>query len=160
MPHTWKLPYGDIVSDKTHAMYYRGQRIKEAYYRGEKIWQESIYHRVISFLMTSVSSATRFIFRLVGGNVKYSIDGGALRTPEKIDIDVYEVRNIESSDVIDKDTGKFILRIYATSITYFAVLPYLEYTLPEHLTDADYSQCHLVRPDMRVKGIGQEMRRS
>ena len=40
MPHTWKLPYGDIVSDKTHAMYYRGQKIKEAYYRGECVWRK------------------------------------------------------------------------------------------------------------------------
>ena len=38
-PHTWSY-LGDTVSDATHHMYYRGQRIKEAYYRGEKIWGE------------------------------------------------------------------------------------------------------------------------
>lgn len=37
MAHTWSY-LGDTVSDATHHMYYRGQRIKEAYYRGEKIW--------------------------------------------------------------------------------------------------------------------------
>lgn len=36
-PHTWSH-LGDTVSDATHHMYYRGQRIREAYYRGEKIW--------------------------------------------------------------------------------------------------------------------------
>lgn len=38
-PYTWSY-LGDTVSDATHHMYYRGQRIKEAYYRGEKIWGE------------------------------------------------------------------------------------------------------------------------
>ena len=39
MAHTWKLPYGGgSVSDINYSMYYRGQRIKEAWYRGEKVW--------------------------------------------------------------------------------------------------------------------------
>ena len=37
--HTWSH-LGDTVSDATCRMYYRGQRIREAYYRGEKIWGE------------------------------------------------------------------------------------------------------------------------
>ena len=40
MPHTWKLPYGGVVSDKTHNMYYRGQKIKEVYYRGNCVWRK------------------------------------------------------------------------------------------------------------------------
>ena len=39
-PHKWGFN-GEIVSDSTHKMYYRGQEIKEAYYRGEKIWSAS-----------------------------------------------------------------------------------------------------------------------
>lgn len=39
-PHTWSH-LGNTVSDATHHMYYRGQRIKEAYYRGECIWREN-----------------------------------------------------------------------------------------------------------------------
>ena len=46
MPHTWKLPYGGVVSDKTHTMYYRGQKIKEAYYRGEKVWKRGRYIKI------------------------------------------------------------------------------------------------------------------
>lgn len=38
-PHTWSQ-HGDMVSDSTHHMYYHGQRIKEAYYRGQCIWKE------------------------------------------------------------------------------------------------------------------------
>lgn len=36
-PHTWSW-LGETISDSTHRMYYRGEEIKEAYYRGEKIW--------------------------------------------------------------------------------------------------------------------------
>lgn len=36
-PHTWSW-LGETVSDTTHRMIYRGEEIKEAYYRGEKIW--------------------------------------------------------------------------------------------------------------------------
>lgn len=36
-PHMWSH-LGDTVSDNKYHMYYHGQRIKEAYYRGEKIW--------------------------------------------------------------------------------------------------------------------------
>ena len=39
-PHIWSH-LGDTVSDATHHMCYRGQRIKEAYYRGECIWREN-----------------------------------------------------------------------------------------------------------------------
>lgn len=35
--HIW-YHLGERVSDATHEMYYRGQRIREAYYRGELIW--------------------------------------------------------------------------------------------------------------------------
>lgn len=38
-PHTWSH-LGNTVSDDKYRMYYRRQRIKEAYYRGEKIWGE------------------------------------------------------------------------------------------------------------------------
>lgn len=36
-PHTWSW-LGETVSDLTYRMYYRGKEIREAYYRGEKIW--------------------------------------------------------------------------------------------------------------------------
>lgn len=36
-PYTWSW-HGETVSDSTHRMFYRGEEIKEAYYRGEKIW--------------------------------------------------------------------------------------------------------------------------
>lgn len=36
-PHTWSW-LGETVSDSTHRMFYRGEEIKEAYYRGEKVW--------------------------------------------------------------------------------------------------------------------------
>lgn len=39
-PHVWSY-LGDTVSDDKYRMYYRGQRIKKAYYRGECIWDES-----------------------------------------------------------------------------------------------------------------------
>ena len=44
-PHTW-IFNGEKVSDSTHKMYYRGQEIKEAWYRGEKIW-ENIRSRLV-----------------------------------------------------------------------------------------------------------------
>lgn len=47
-PHTWSH-LGDTVSDATHHMYYRGQRIKEAYYRGECIWRENSQPPLIKY---------------------------------------------------------------------------------------------------------------
>ena len=40
-PHTWIFD-GERVSDSTCKMYYRGQKIKEAWYRGKKVWGKTI----------------------------------------------------------------------------------------------------------------------
>lgn len=39
MSHTWSI-LGDTVNDQNYALYYRGQRIKEAYYRGQCVWRK------------------------------------------------------------------------------------------------------------------------
>lgn len=84
-PHTWSY-LGDTVSDATHQMYYRGQLIKEAYYRGEKIWGETpraTQFRVATHKSSRTSNAVlKVLFQ--GANLEYSIDGG-----EHVIVDMY-----------------------------------------------------------------------
>lgn len=78
-PHTWSH-LGDTVSDTTHHMYYRGQRIKEAYYRGECIWREEDSELIISFIAdyTRITSGTipTVGAEIIGENLSYSLNGG------------------------------------------------------------------------------------
>lgn len=72
-PHTWSN-LGDTVSDATHHMYYRGQRIKEAYYRGEKIWGEEEEPQAEFLFKYHVEDQSSY-FSLNGNNIKYSVNG-------------------------------------------------------------------------------------
>ena len=119
-PHTWSH-LGDTVSDATHHMYYRGQRIKEAYYRGEKIWGEGD----TGGLIISLRVRGDFNVKIKGENLSYSInDGKRIFTKSSI------IRIAHSSE-------EYTVNYYATSATFFA--------LNEHNPDWDVTPQNLLQ---------------
>ena len=75
MAHTWSY-FGDTVSDATHHMYYRGQRIREAYCRGEKIWGEDFLGAVLAHLPDKLHYASGEAIDYTGVKILGVWEGG------------------------------------------------------------------------------------